>query len=72
MKYQSDCLNRIDNEISVLYGLNSFNIIKLYENKCSNRYIYLVMEFCEFGDLEGCMEKFFTDGFPEDLAQMFI
>lgn len=74
MKYLNDQISRIDNEISVLYdlGTDGSNIIKLYENKCSNKFIYLVLEFCELGDLEGAMNELFPNGFPEDLIQMFL
>ena len=35
------------------------NIMRLYENQTNDQFIYLVLEYCHFGDLENFRKRFF-------------
>lgn len=47
----------LQNEINVLRSCNNINIIKLYDIKKTNNNIYLMIEFCNEGDLMDHMKK---------------
>ena len=47
----------IRDEIKILNTLDHPNIIKYYEEYENDKYIYLVMEFCNGGDLFDMIEK---------------
>ena len=56
--YQEPCFkNFLQNEINFLLEINHPNIIKLYDVKTKNDYIYLVMEYCNGGTLSSALEK---------------
>ncbi len=42
----------LENEIKVLRSCNNVNIIKLYDIKKTANNIYLMLEYCNEGDLE--------------------
>lgn len=45
-------------EISILRDYNHINIVRLYDHFNSNKYIFLVLEFCEGGDLSKYIKKY--------------
>lgn len=55
----------IDKEIQILLDLNHPNIIKLHDFKKTSNNWYLVFEYCELGDLEHYMKKYYKGRFPE-------
>ncbi|CAH8607450.1 unnamed protein product [Dicrocoelium dendriticum] len=60
----------LSKEISVLKDLNHENIVRLYDHGVSNNGVYLVMEFCNGGDLsEYLLAK---ETLPEDTIRHFL
>ena len=62
----------IDNEIGVLRDINHDNIVKLHEVKETSQFYYLVIEFCNGGDLSGCLENYKKKNkkpFSEEIVQ---
>mmetsp|Transcript_37141 Transcript_37141/g.27047 ORF Transcript_37141/g.27047 Transcript_37141/m.27047 type:complete len:196 (+) Transcript_37141:229-816(+) len=47
----------VHTEIKVLLTLDHPNVVKFYESYDDKRYIYLVMQFCDGGELAGKLEK---------------
>lgn len=50
-------LKLLENEISILKNCENDNIIKLIDLKKTSNNIYLVLEYCEDGNLEDFLEK---------------
>jgi serine/threonine protein kinase len=44
-------IENIKNEINIMLKINHENIIKLHQTITSNKYIYLIMDYCDGGDL---------------------
>lgn len=60
----------LSKEISVLKDLNHENIVRLFDHGVSNNGVYLVMEFCNGGDLsEYLLAK---ETLPEDTIRHFL
>ena len=62
----------IDNEIAILKDIDHPNIVKLYDVKETSQYFYLVTEYCNGGDLSGCLEDYqdkYNKPFPEEVVQ---
>ena len=74
--YQEPYLkNYIENEIIILKQINHPNIIKLYDIKVSNEYIYLVMEYANGGSLLNALNNYkFKNGkpFTEKIVQFLM
>jgi serine/threonine-protein kinase ULK/ATG1 len=49
----------LENEIKVLRTCNNDNIIKLYDIKKTANNIYLIMEYCNEGDLTCKITKYY-------------
>lgn len=67
--------NYIENEIIILKQINHPNIIKLYDIKVSNEYIYLVMEYANGGSLLNALNNYkFKNGkpFTEKIVQFLM
>ena len=47
----------LENEIRVLKTCNNDNIIKLYDIKKTSNNFYLIMEYCNEGDLMAYLKK---------------
>lgn len=47
----------LESEIKVLKSCESHNIIKLYDMKKTSNNYYLVLEYCNDGDLDGYVKK---------------
>eukprot|EP01094_Clydonella_sp_ATCC50884_P013420 TRINITY_DN236_c0_g1_i1.p1 TRINITY_DN236_c0_g1~~TRINITY_DN236_c0_g1_i1.p1 ORF type:complete len:587 (+),score=169.14 TRINITY_DN236_c0_g1_i1:303-2063(+) len=61
-------------EVNIMSCAHDENIVRLYA-KVWNRartYLYLVMEFCDQGDLSGFLQPHRGKGIPEELAQSFM
>ena len=65
----------IDNEIAILKDIDHPNIVKLYDVKETSQYYYLVTEYCNGGDLSGCLEEYqdkHNKPFPEEVVQYLM
>jgi len=47
----------IDNEIKIMSNLKNTNIVELYKSASKDNYIYLILEYCEKGDLSSYLKK---------------
>ena len=75
MPWKGEGLKYLNNEIIILQYLNHSNIIKFYEVKKTKKYYYIVMEFCNGGELSKALEKYQEKNnkpFPEELIQHFM
>lgn len=57
-----DTMNRkswqnLYDEIKILENLDHINVIKLFEKYKTRRHFYLIMEYCNGGDLESLLER---------------
>ena len=72
IKEQPKVLELMESEIKVLRECNSENIVKLYDNfECKGHY-YIVMEYCNAGDLEDYMESKPKERISENEALDFL
>ena len=63
------------NEIVVLQYLNHPNIVKFQEVKKTKKHYYIIMEYCNGGELSKALEKYvnkYGKPFPEELVQHFM
>ena len=51
-------IKRLSNEITLLKKINHPNIVRLIDLKKTKSHCYIVMEFCNGGDLSGCLKKY--------------
>ena len=51
-------IKRLANEITLLKKINHPNIVRLIDLKKTKSHCYIVMEFCNGGDLSGCLKKY--------------
>ena len=68
-------LKSIINEITYLKKINHPNIIRLIDLKRTSHHCYLIMEFCNGGDLLGCLTKYkaiYHRAFPEEIIQYIM
>ena len=47
----------LHDEIKILENVNSPHIVKLFERFKTNRHFYLILEYCNGGDLESLLER---------------
>ena len=62
----------LNNEVQILREISNENIIKLYEVKETTKFIFLVMELCNGGDLSHCLieyQKKYHKPFTEEIVQ---
>jgi serine/threonine-protein kinase ULK/ATG1 len=59
-------------EVSVMHNINHPNILHLYEFMESSNSYYLVINYCDKGDLEEHMKKTSKDGFKEELTVYYL
>jgi serine/threonine protein kinase len=59
-------------EVSVMHNINHPNILHLFEFMESSNSYYLVISFCDKGDLEEHMKKTSKDGFKEELSVYYL
>ena len=65
----------LENEIQILKELNHPNVVKFYDFLVSNSNYYLIMEFCNGGDLTGCLEKYknkYKETFSIEIVQYLM
>ena len=68
-------IKRLSNEISLLKKIHHPNIVRLIDLKKTKSHCYIVMEYCNGGDLKGCLKKYkeiHRRAFPEDLVQYLM
>ena len=71
----SEALKYLKNEISILQSLNHPNIVKYECVKKTKKHFYLVMEFCNGGELSGALEKYqekYGKPFSEEIVQYLM
>ena len=69
---QSESMKYLRNEIVLLQYLNHPNIVKFQEVKKSKKNFYIIMEYCNGGELSKALEKYqnkFGKPFPETIVQ---
>ena len=80
-KYERDKIENTEafkylkNEIAILQTLNHPNIVKFVDIKKTKKHFYIVMEFCNGGELSDALEKYqlkYGKPFPEELVQYFM
>ena len=65
----------LTNECNIMHDLNHPNIVKLVDVKKTKNHYYIMMEFCNGGELEGALEKYkekYGKPFSEELVQYFM
>lgn len=68
-------IKRLANEISILKKISHPNIVKLIDLKKTKSHCYIVMEYCNGGDLSGCLKKFkasYHRPFSEEIVQYLM
>ena len=68
-------IKRLANEITILKKINHPNIVRLIDLKKTKSHCYIVMEYCNGGDLSSCLKKYkFTHNkpFPEYILQYLM
>lgn len=68
-------IKRLSNEITLLKKINHPNIVRLIDLKKTKSHCYIVMEFCNGGDLSGCLKKYKTAHhrpFSEQIVQYIM
>ena len=80
-KYERDKIENsvtmkyLNNEISVLQCLDHPNIAKFIDIKKTKKHFYIVMEYCNGGELHKSLERYqlqYGKPFPEELVQYFM
>ena len=70
-----DLYNYLKAEITILKNLNHPNIVKLKEVKKTKKHFYLVMEYCNGGELKSFLDKYkekFKHAFTEEIVQYLM
>ena len=68
-------IKRLHNEIKVLQKVHHPNIVGLIDLKKTKSHCYLVMEFCNGGDLTSCLKKYmakYNKPFSEEIVQYLM
>ena len=71
----SEAKKYLINEIRILQSLNHPNIVKFVDIKKTKNHYYIMMEFCNGGELSKNLEKYMMKNgtaFPEELVQHFM
>ena len=71
----SEAKKYLINEIRILQSLNHPNIVKFVDIKKTKKHYYIMMEFCNGGELSKNLEKYMMKNgtaFPEELVQHFM
>ena len=72
---QGEAMKYLKNEIIILQYLNHPNIVKFEEVKKTKKHFYIVMEFCNGGELSKALEKYkekYGKPFSEEIVQHFM
>ena len=65
----------LSNEITLLKKINHPNIVRLIDLKKTKSHCYIVMEYCNGGDLSGCLKKYkaaYRRPFSEEIVQYLM
>ena len=65
----------LDNEIAILKDINHPNIVKLFDIKENSKYCFIITEYCNGGNLSGCLERYQEENdkaFPEEIVQYLM
>ena len=68
-------IKRLANEIKVMQKIIHPNLVSLIELKKTKSHLYLVMEFCNGGDLTSCLKKYmqlYNKPFSEEIVQYLM
>ena len=68
----TEAFKYLSNEINIMHNLNHPNIIKFIQVKKTKKHYYIVMEFCNGGELEKALEKYqlkYGKPFSEEIVQ---
>ena len=68
-------IKRLANEINILKKINHPNIVRLIDLKKTKSHCYIVMEYCNGGDLSSCLKKYkasYNKPFPEYILQYLM
>lgn len=68
-------IKRLANEITLLKKIHHPNIVRLIDLKKTKSHCYIVMEYCNGGDLSGCLKKYIAAHhrpFPEVIVQYIM
>ena len=68
-------VKRLSNEISLLKKINHPNIVRLIDLKKTKSHCYIVMEYCNGGDLSSCLKKYkaaHRRPFSEEIVQYIM
>ena len=72
---KSEYMKYLKNEIAILQYLNHPNIVKFQEVKKSRKHLYIIMEYCNGGDLSNALQKYIKKNgkpFNEKIVQHFM
>ena len=72
---KTEAIKYLKNEINILQSLKHPNIVEFKDIKKTKNHYYIVMDFCNGGELSGALEKYqlkYGKPFPEDLVQYFM
>ena len=68
----TEAFKYLTNEINIMHNLNHPNIVKFIQVKKTKKHYYIVMEYCNGGELEKALEKYqlkFGKPFSEEIVQ---
>ena len=71
----SEARKYLENEILILKGLDHPNIVKFQDAKKTKNHFFIMMEFCNGGELSKALQKYIEKNgkaFPEELVQHFM
>ncbi|CAK4076528.1 unnamed protein product [Aphanomyces euteiches] len=71
-KLNPKLLENLESEISIMRQINHPNIVKLYEIKKTDKHIYLMLEYCDGGDLQHFIKKQPNGVLNEETARHFL
>ena len=69
---KTDSMKYIKNELVILQYLNHPNIVKFQDVKKTKKNYYIIMEYCNGGELAKALEKYmqkYSKPFPEEIVQ---
>ena len=68
----TEAFRYLNNEINILHTLKHPNIVKFVQVKKTKKHYYIVMEYCNGGELEKALEKYqmkYGKAFSEEIVQ---
>ena len=71
----TEAMKYLKNEIAILQTLNHPNIVKFEDVKKTKKHFYIVMEFCNGGELSKALEKYqlkFGKSFSQEIVQYLM